>query len=299
MPFTASHSAAVLPLLGTGLPVSALVIGTLTPDLPYFVPLRWGAVYPPATLGGPSHTVWALVSLDLLIGAVAWLIWHALLAAPLLAMAPHPVRARLVGRVEFGVARRLARRGDRAGVALALVVGAASHVLWDEFTHDGRWGTAHLPLATTWAGRPGYSWAQGLSTVVGALLLGVWLTRWWRRSPALPVARTRTPWLVWPVVLAAGVVAALEAALRFGPAPGMPFAAVTHAGAAMLAATMAASLLWRALPGSHRTDPAAHLTDPDPDAHLADPDAHLTGPDAHLTGPDAHLTTADRRTHHP
>jgi hypothetical protein len=282
MPFTASHSAAVLPLLGTGLPASALVIGTLAPDLPYFVPLRWGGVYPPTTLGGPSHAVWALVSLDLLIGAVAWLIWHALLAAPLLAMAPHPVRARLVGRVEFGVVRRLARRGDRAGVALALVVGAASHVLWDEFTHDGRWGTAHLPaLATTWAGYPGHSWAQGLSTVVGALLLGGWLTRWWRRSPTRPVARTRTPWLVWPMVLATGVAAALEATLRFGPTPGMPFVAVTHAGSALLAATVAASLLWRVLPGSHRSDPAAHLTDP----HLADPAAHLV--------------TADHQTHHP
>lgn len=248
MPFTASHAAAVLPFAGTGLPASALVIGSMTPDLPYFLPVRLGQVYPPWTVGGPSHTVWALVTLDLLIGVVAWLVWHGLLAEPLLAMAPGPVRARLVGRVDFGVGRRLGR-GDRAGVALGIVVGAASHVLWDEFTHDGRWGVRHLPpLAETWAGRPGFSWAQGASDLVGALVLAVWLSRWWRSTPVRPVVRGRASWLVWPAIAGAGVLAGALVVVLVGFGPGMGFLAAVWAGAGVLVAATTASLLWRVLP---------------------------------------------------
>lgn len=39
MPFTGSHPAAVLPLLRWGLIPSALVIGSMSPDLGYFLPL--------------------------------------------------------------------------------------------------------------------------------------------------------------------------------------------------------------------------------------------------------------------
>ena len=35
MPFTGSHPAAVLPLLRTSLPASALVAGSLAPDVPF------------------------------------------------------------------------------------------------------------------------------------------------------------------------------------------------------------------------------------------------------------------------
>ena len=39
MPFTASHPAAILPFLRTPLPASALVAGSIAPDLPYYVPV--------------------------------------------------------------------------------------------------------------------------------------------------------------------------------------------------------------------------------------------------------------------
>ncbi len=39
MPFTPSHAAAVLPFLRTPLPASALVIGSIAPDLPFHLPV--------------------------------------------------------------------------------------------------------------------------------------------------------------------------------------------------------------------------------------------------------------------
>jgi len=46
LPFTLAHPAAVLPLRRTGLVFSALVVGSMAPDFPYFLSvsdaIRWG-----------------------------------------------------------------------------------------------------------------------------------------------------------------------------------------------------------------------------------------------------------------
>ena len=163
VPFTGSHPAAVLPFLRTGLPASALVIGSTAPDLPYYLPVD---------VGVRTHTPLAVVTADLLLGLLAWGVWHALLVRPLVATAPRAARARLRGRVEPGLRRRLTGAGDVVRLLVALVVGAATHVLWDEFTHPGRWGAQHVGLlAAHWAGEPRYGWAQDFSGLLGGLAL--------------------------------------------------------------------------------------------------------------------------------
>src|SRR4051794_7249525 len=90
VPFTASHPAAVLPLVGTGLVPSALVIGSMVPDVPLFAP---GPVSYAAT-----HSPAGVVGLDVVIGLLAYVVWHAFLVAPAVALAPAEVRARLPRR---------------------------------------------------------------------------------------------------------------------------------------------------------------------------------------------------------
>jgi hypothetical protein len=251
MPFTGSHPAAVLPLLRTRLPASALVIGSVAPDLPYFVPLRLGEFYPPVSLGVPTHTAWALVSLDLLIGLLAWAVWHGVFAAPLVAMAPARLRARLAGRLHIGLRRRPAAVRDRGLVVLALVIGSATHVGWDEFTHVDRWGSRHIAaLSTTWMGLEGYRWAQYAGGVLGALALVIWAVAWWRRTPAdstldgLSGAAPRPPWFAMTAVVAAGAVVGFWSALTAdGLRPAMFFGA-TRGGAAALGVALMLSLLW-------------------------------------------------------
>jgi hypothetical protein len=245
VPFTGSHPAAVLPLLRTGLPASALVIGSVAPDLPYFVPVTVGGFHPPTGVGGPSHTAWALVTLDPAIGLLAFAVWHGLLAAPLLDLAPAGLRARLAGRVRLGLRHRLAAPRRAAAVVVALVVGATTHVLWDEFTHAGRFGTDHVPaLSATWAGLEGYRWAQYASGVVGAVALAVWFARWWRRTPADADVPRRPEPLVWGAVVAAGVLAGVVAALRADGLRAAAFAAITTGGAAAIAAVFAVAVVW-------------------------------------------------------
>jgi hypothetical protein len=236
VPFTGSHPAAVLPLLRTGLPASALVAGSLAPDLPYYLPVD---------LGVRTHTALAVVTTDVLLGALLWALWHGLLARPAYTWAPGGLVARLpVGAVP-GLRRRLRTPGQAVRTAAALVAGAATHVLWDEFTHPGRWGAEHVPaLARTWAGIPGHAWAQELSGLLGGAVLAAWLVRWWRRTHGEPPPSRRGWW--WPWAALAGTAAAAGASAAAG-APDPRSAAVAFAftaGGAALAAAVLLALAW-------------------------------------------------------
>ncbi|MCA0145941.1 DUF4184 family protein [Blastococcus sp. LR1] len=59
MPFSGSHPAAVLPFLRTPPSASALVAGSLAPDIPYYVPLD---------LPWRTHTALAVVTTDVVLG---------------------------------------------------------------------------------------------------------------------------------------------------------------------------------------------------------------------------------------
>ncbi|MCO1659259.1 DUF4184 family protein [Pseudonocardia humida] len=237
MPFTGSHPAAVLPLLRTPLPASALVIGSIAPDVPYFL------------FGRPAwttHTALAVVTADLLIGVVVWLLWHGVLAGPALAAAPAALRARLVGRVRAGVRARLGSVRLAVLTVLALVVGAGTHVLWDEFTHAEGWGPAHLGvLRLSAGGLPGYGWAQYGSGVLGALAIACWTRGWWRRTPARPVAASGpvARW-VWPGLVALAVVVGVLAAIGRPDLGSAGFAGATRGGSAAGAAALLLAAGW-------------------------------------------------------
>jgi hypothetical protein len=236
VPFTPSHAAAVLPFLRTPLPASALVIGSVAPDLPYYLPVE---------LPWDTHTASAVVTVDLLLGGLAWVVWHALLAEPAVAWAPAALRARLTG-VPLGLAER--RRSARAlGLtALALVVGSASHVLWDEFTHAGRWGTEHLPaLVRDWGPLPGYRWLQYASGVVGAAVLLLWLWRWWRRAPRTPLADRPAAWPAWVTIAGAGLLAGVAGALAAPDIRKAAWLGATWGGGAAIATAALLAAAWQ------------------------------------------------------
>ncbi|RBY80317.1 hypothetical protein DQ239_04455 [Blastococcus sp. TF02-09] len=236
MPFTPSHAAAVLPFLRTPLPASALVAGSVAPDLPYYLP---------GDLSWETHSALAVVTTDLLLGGIAWAVWHALLAEPALAWAPGGVRARLSG-VPLGPAVRVRSVRGLAWTVLALVVGAATHVLWDEFTHAGRWGTDHLPaLARMWGPVEGYRWAQYASSVVGAAILLVWLVRWWRRSPRAPLPDRPAAWPVWSGIAGAGLLAGIAGALTAADIRRAAWLGATWGGGAAIAATALLAVAWQ------------------------------------------------------
>ena len=235
MPFTGSHPAAVLPFLRTPLPASALVIGSMAPDFPFYVPF-------PARLY--THTAPAIVTTDLLLGALAWGLWHGVLAAPATAAAPPALRGRLA-RVPLGLRARLGSVRTVLLTATGLVLGAATHVLWDEFTHPRRWGTQHVPvLAENWGILPGYRWLQYASGLVGGLVLLAWLLRWWRRTPTGGGTGPWAPRWPWGVVAGTGVLAGVPGALTAPSLGAAGFTGATWAGGAALAAGVLLAAGW-------------------------------------------------------
>jgi len=176
VPVTLAHPAAVLPLRGLGLPLSALVIGSMAPDLPVFAQ-AWG-VY------GFTHDLAGIVTVDLAVSLLLLAFWDCWGRDALVDLAPSRVRDRLPAR---------ARIGKTAWVLapLAAVVGSATHVGWDAFTHPGRWGVRLVPwLQEQHGALSGQQWAQYGSGVVGLLVVGAAMLAVARR-PALGVRRPR------------------------------------------------------------------------------------------------------------
>ncbi len=236
MPFTGSHPAAVLPFVSV-LPASALIVGSMAPDFPYYLPLT--------TSSWPTHSLGGIFGIDLAFGLAVWAVWHAVISAPAIAYAPQGWRARLAGRVEPGLRQRASSARQLAMVVFALVLGAASHVLWDEFTHPHRWGMNHLPaLAEQWGPLPGYRWSQYGSGLVGAAVEALWLWAWWRRTTPVPVpARPHNGW-TWLGLVAVGTTAGLWAAVTSVSLQRAAFNGATAGGGAIAAVAFVLAATW-------------------------------------------------------
>ncbi|WP_327683148.1 DUF4184 family protein [Kitasatospora sp. NBC_00458] len=155
MPFTLSHPAAVLPLLRAAgergpLVASALVAGSLAPDVPFFAESLLPGAYRQGRL---THRWWAVPTVDVAVAAALVAGWHGLVRGPLVALLPErwagAAEALTVRRGRRGPARGGTLRGvspaDAAWFAASAALGAASHVGWDAFTHEGRLGARLLP----------------------------------------------------------------------------------------------------------------------------------------------------------
>ncbi|MDA0167964.1 DUF4184 family protein [Solirubrobacter taibaiensis] len=205
MPITFSHPAAVVPLLGVGLVPSALVIGSITPDLPYYLP-------GPLT-SARTHAVSGIVTFDLALGLLAFLVWHVLLAPTAVALAPAALRERLAPGLPVPVREHLARWWV---VLVSLVIGAATHVVWDSFSHPGRWGTNRIAWLREEHGPVmGYTWVQYGSGALGFVVLALVVGHWWLRTPRtagrqrVPAFDRRVVLICVVVVLVSGVIGAV------------------------------------------------------------------------------------------
>ncbi|MDG4857736.1 DUF4184 family protein [Streptomyces sp. T-3] len=224
MPFTLSHAAAVLPLIrrdGTArgpLIPSALVAGSFAPDLTYFADsLAPGA----AELGDFTHSLPGVLSADIAVTAVLAAAWL-LLREPLVALLPGSWQGRTYlllrgsswrGRRPFALAWRF---------CLSAALGAATHVVWDAFTHLDRWGMRVFPvLGKEIAGSPMYWYAQygGSAVALAVVALFLWSALRRVRVPAeglsLLVLSPRERWLARSFLVLCGAVGIVHRATRW------------------------------------------------------------------------------------
>jgi Domain of unknown function (DUF4184) len=170
VPLTLSHPAAVLPLLRSPLLPSALVAGSVAPDLPYYLPLP---VHPSQT-----HALPAAAGTDLVLGAALLVVFHLLLRAPLVALAPEGLRRRLPDQVRL-------RRPAIPAVLASVALGAATHLAWDAFTQVDGAAVQAVPLLWMTVVGPHrlFNVAGYVSSAGGLVALGWWTYRWYRRTP--------------------------------------------------------------------------------------------------------------------
>ncbi|HEX6150761.1 DUF4184 family protein [Nocardioides sp.] len=195
MPLAPAHPAVVLPLQRLGLPLSALVVGSVAPDAPVYLPV--GVSYQ-TTHSGSGIVV------DVVIGLVLLWLWFAVLRDAVVDLTPF-LRRRAPPEA------RLARRAWLLA-PLAVAVGAGTHVLWDSATHDWGFLVGELGLLREEYGPiPLYRWLQHSSTVAGSVVVATYGVFRLSRRPLVPrppaVARSGL-WLV-PVPLTALSVAIL------------------------------------------------------------------------------------------
>jgi hypothetical protein len=179
MPFTLSHPAAILPLLrplGRRAVLSALVVGSMTPDLPNYLGAQVARPH--------THSLLSIAWFSIPVGWLSYLVFQRVLRRPAVFLLPGPLRARLDPRPRIGAV---------GPVTLCLALGALTHVAWDSFTHDWHLVMRELPGLRQWLldvwGHPfwSYRFLQHGNTLLGAAVLALATWRWMLRLPPRPL----------------------------------------------------------------------------------------------------------------
>lgn len=169
MPFTFSHPAIVLPL--AYLPkkwfsVTGLVIGSLTPDFEYFFRMQIKSEY--------SHTLGGLFWFDLPLGILLAFLFHLIIRNQLFNNLPFPLKSRLIDFKSFDWFRYF--KSNWLVVILSVLIGAASHLFWDSFTHDDGFFVKEFPVLTSSINFLGFhipilKILQHSSTLIGGIVI--------------------------------------------------------------------------------------------------------------------------------
>jgi len=181
MPLTCSHPAAVLPFKRfVQLNFAALVIGSMSPDAGYFIGER--------SLAKLAHRPFGTILFDIPIGLIVLGLFY-LVRRDLCFILPSPHRNQLTPLAH----RKPVFTVDALFVAVvSILVGAWTHIIWDQVTHDGSYVFRHfspLRISLTHIGPQDITLAyvlQYISTLVGGAILAWFYIKWLRAQPTKP-----------------------------------------------------------------------------------------------------------------
>jgi hypothetical protein len=180
VPFTVSHAAAVLPLHHWSrrkLPLTALMVGSMAPDFGYFFSHDANRQL--------THGFTGLFIFALPAGLFVWLFYVAILEKATITLLSDRWHTRFA-HTDAITPALIAR------ASVAIILGAATHLLWDALTHRGTFVTNAIPALS--GPTPGFSWLpvyhllHGLSSVAGLVILWMW-ARNLHRQPARSLIR--------------------------------------------------------------------------------------------------------------
>jgi hypothetical protein len=176
---------------GLTVPMSALVIGTMTPDFSYLLRLAPG--------GSDWHSKVGVFQYCLPAGLAVWLIFRVSVGPALLRLMPPAIGASAGSHVAPGPTYRLI-----PSAIVAIFAGVISHDVWDGFTHSAEWGVRLVPAlhrSLHYSATGMVRWyliLQYLSSAVGLLVVAAILWKWLAAQPpeALHVPAGERAWRV-------------------------------------------------------------------------------------------------------
>lgn len=204
MPFTFSHPALILPL--TYLPqkwfsLTGLIIGSITPDFEYFIRMKIQSDY--------SHTIGGLFWFNLPLGIILAFLFHNVVRNTLFNNLPEILKSRLSKFKSFKWKSYF--KSNWIVVLVSIFTGAASHILWDSFTHDHGYFVEKIPALSSQVSILGFQVPilkilQHSSTLIG----GIIVLYAFYKIPKEEINRTKINVKYWGiiVILSFGIIAA-------------------------------------------------------------------------------------------
>ncbi len=158
MPYSLSHAIVSLPISRAScnrIPPESLIIGSISPDFPYLIALT--------PVNAPGHSLLGVWIYCFLPSLFVLLIWYAWLEKPSFTLFRMPYYSKNIGKQPY------------FHIAIGILIGAYSHVLWDAASHiDG----AFVAHSRFWQQRifslPLYKWNQYVSGILGLIGLAMW-----------------------------------------------------------------------------------------------------------------------------
>lgn len=225
MPFTPAHAVVAIPFARSPLPAAAIAVGAMTPDVPLF--FRVGIDY------WLTHDWIGAVLVDLPLALVLLLVWRVVLRPAVPQLTPRWFAERWPPGWSDPASGWWETWGPRAATAavrvrtvallvLALLLGIATHLVWDAFTHEGRWGSDVVPALEAVVGPFALvKWAQYASSALGLAIILVWGLVVLRRAVPVSPPRVVPGWVRhavgWALPASLAVAGVVVAGLAGGP----------------------------------------------------------------------------------
>ena len=219
----------------------AIITGTLAPDFEYFLLL--------APRDGFGHTLLGALILSLPLALIVlWLFQH-VVRGPLIALLPNGIQHRWRPPAPLNYSNPT----TLAWIALSALIGVATHIFWDSFTHPNTWMYEHWSLLrrplhhVPFAGSlQCYKLFQHGSTLVGICILVLWFLSWYRKTKPHPAdsRSTFSPHYKSVAVALLFGSACIGAFVRAVLGSGLPASRAVLQGFAGEAVTTFIALLW-------------------------------------------------------
>jgi len=201
----------------------ALLTGCFAPDFAYFM-----FISPRGFIG---HTLLGAFIFDLPVSLLVLWLFYAYVKQPLSMLLPKGIRMRL-------------KRGNRgfsfwpparlALIVVSILIGTATHILWDSFTHTFYWPYRHWSFLSDVVYVPAagnmqmYKVLQYASSLFGLVFVAVWVFFWYRATEPvkLPVAKPFTPAQIRVIAFVVPAVALIGGIIRAFVDRGVPDIAI-------------------------------------------------------------------------